>query len=324
MLIYIQIGNYRSVYSTELDNLKKVNILFGRNNSGKSTILQGIYGCLNNIQKFPKRPWTIDGPIRHWNHQEDGIFFLCKDDKLGDLSLQGNDDTLDNMGGPVIDRPVILKNWARGIYYIKSDRGAFNKDRTMGNGKSPTVGMSGEYANKNLVYIKQNDEKTFDKIRSFIDSLGFDAHTIDNIVNAPNSIDLMYTDTQLNGRFAMNMGGWGLNQIIPLVVQAYDCPPGSILLFEEPEISLHPGAQRELLVQLISLAKEENKQFILTSHSSYYLDTLERWAQSDKANEQECLNEISIYQVLRDGGYSQAAGIDPKEIRRGMMDFFAR
>lgn len=48
---------------------------------------------------------------------------------------------------------------------------------------------------------------------------------------------------------------------------------GKIMLIEEPENSMHPGYIRELVRFIISLSKEENIQFFLTSHSLDFIES---------------------------------------------------
>jgi hypothetical protein len=50
---------------------------------------------------------------------------------------------------------------------------------------------------------------------------------------------------------------------------------GSVLLAEEPELSLHPGALRQLMDEIRRLADEKQVQFFLTTHSDVVVEQLE-------------------------------------------------
>lgn len=55
-------------------------------------------------------------------------------------------------------------------------------------------------------------------------------------------------------------------------------PPGSLVLIDELETSLHPRSQRRLLQDLAKIARQQDIQFILSTHSPYVLDELPRRA----------------------------------------------
>ena len=53
-------------------------------------------------------------------------------------------------------------------------------------------------------------------------------------------------------------------------------PEGSILLFEQPEIHLHPSAAALLADLFLEIAHERKLQLIIESHSEYLLTRLQR------------------------------------------------
>lgn len=76
--------------------------------------------------------------------------------------------------------------------------------------------------------------------------------------------------------------GFGVSQVLPVLVQAFYCPPNSTVWMEQPEIHLHPQVQAELADVFISAtrAREEsgprNVQLIIESHSEHFLNRLQR------------------------------------------------
>ncbi|TNB80172.1 DUF3696 domain-containing protein [Pseudomonas sp. Fig-3] len=76
--------------------------------------------------------------------------------------------------------------------------------------------------------------------------------------------------------------GFGVSQVLPALVQAFYCPPGSTLWMEQPEIHLHPMAQSNLADALISAVQSyENgqprgTQLIIETHSEHFLNRLQR------------------------------------------------
>jgi len=70
--------------------------------------------------------------------------------------------------------------------------------------------------------------------------------------------------------------GFGLSQLLPVLVQLQFAPEGSILLFEQPELHLHPGIEALLADLFLEVAFQRNLQVIVESHSEYLLTRLQR------------------------------------------------
>lgn len=67
--------------------------------------------------------------------------------------------------------------------------------------------------------------------------------------------------------------GVGVSQVLPIVVMSLLAPRGSLLIFEQPELHLHPRVQARLADFFLALAKD-GKQTILETHSEYLVDRL--------------------------------------------------
>src|SRR5229473_5371476 len=63
----------------------------------------------------------------------------------------------------------------------------------------------------------------------------------------------------------------GIKDVLVLLAAAHFSPPGSLVLIEEPENHLHPAAQKALCSVIVELARTEQKQFVLTTHSEFIL-----------------------------------------------------
>ena len=70
--------------------------------------------------------------------------------------------------------------------------------------------------------------------------------------------------------------GFGVSQVLPVLVLCYYVPEGSILILEQPEAHLHPKVQSELADLLIEVVKNRQLQIILESHSEHLLIRLMR------------------------------------------------
>jgi predicted ATPase len=86
--------------------------------------------------------------------------------------------------------------------------------------------------------------------------------------------------------------GFGVSQILPVIVLCYYCPQGSTLLLEQPEIHLHPSAQAVLADMFIEVIQERYVQIILESHSEHLLTRLQLRIAEGKVNSE---NETALY-----------------------------
>lgn len=72
--------------------------------------------------------------------------------------------------------------------------------------------------------------------------------------------------------------GSGETAVVRLVHTVYNAPEGSLVLLDEPEISLHPGAQEELITFLLDQIKRKKLQVVLSTHSPAIVRQLPRTA----------------------------------------------
>jgi hypothetical protein len=78
-----------------------------------------------------------------------------------------------------------------------------------------------------------------------------------------------------NGRETLFVNeGAGANQIPFIVVPVLLTPPNETILLSEPEAHLHPKAQCELTRMLLTVARRENIQFFIETHSEHVLHTI--------------------------------------------------
>jgi hypothetical protein len=88
---------------------------------------------------------------------------------------------------------------------------------------------------------------------------------------SPNASEVLITDV-----------GFGVSQILPVLVLCYYVPEGSTIILEQPEIHLHPSVQAGLADVFIDVIKTRNVQIILESHSEHLLRRLQRRVAEEK------------------------------------------
>lgn len=70
--------------------------------------------------------------------------------------------------------------------------------------------------------------------------------------------------------------GFGVSQILPVLVLCFYAPEGSTIILEQPEIHLHPAVQSGLADVLIEAMKQRRIQILIESHSEQLLTRLQR------------------------------------------------
>lgn len=91
--------------------------------------------------------------------------------------------------------------------------------------------------------------------------------------------------------------GFGVSQVLPVLVQCFYAPPGSIIIMEQPEIHLHPSAQSVLADVMIDVinsrenGEERGIQLIIETHSEHFLRRLQRRIAEDKVSR----DKVSTY-----------------------------
>lgn len=85
----------------------------------------------------------------------------------------------------------------------------------------------------------------------------------------------------------LNDVGFGVSQVLPVIVEAFSVPRGSLILLEQPEIHLHPEVQSDLgdlFVKAIQArdrqpgiaADDRGVQFLVETHSEHLVRRLQR------------------------------------------------
>ena len=103
--------------------------------------------------------------------------------------------------------------------------------------------------------------------------------------------------------------GFGVSQVLPVLVLLYYVPEGSIVLMEQPEIHLHPSVQSGLADVMISVAKRRNVQIIVESHSEHLLRRFQRRAAEGKTDS----SDITLYFVSNDAGAAKLSDLSLNE-----------
>jgi hypothetical protein len=114
------------------------------------------------------------------------------------------------------------------------------------------------------------------KFRDFIERVGKTSGLFQDVrirnfgrgANVPFELDIVLDGKALN----VNNVGYGVSQALPVLVEVLARPQGTWFAIQQPEVHLHPRAQATLGDVFFELAVQDNKRFLVETHSDFTLD----------------------------------------------------
>ena len=184
------------------------------------------------------------------------------------------------------------------IYYLGPLREYPQRIYSWAGGEPQDVGHRGELAIPALLASRKNNSvnqiNIEEKVAYWLKELGLiDSFRVAAIAEnrqyyevrvkrSPNSSEVLITDV-----------GFGVSQILPVLVLCYYAPEGSTIILEQPEIHLHPSVQSGLADVFIDVIQNREIQIILESHSEHLLHRLQRRIAEEKDGLTK--QDISLY-----------------------------
>ena len=102
--------------------------------------------------------------------------------------------------------------------------------------------------------------------------------------------------------------GFGVSQVLPVLVLLAFVPKGSVVILEQPELHLHPSVQSGLADIILETARVRRAQVILESHSEHLLTRIQRRV----AEESYPKDDVALYFCAQREGRStiEPLGLD--------------
>jgi predicted ATP-dependent endonuclease of OLD family len=305
----VKIEKFKRLPSLEIA-LSDITVLIGGNNSGKSSLLQGVHLLITTLQSAraatnkaqPASTLGIDQflykpsnqPIR-LNHKTDmtsknGPEFTftytdAQTDPLKDFTLKmrrGKNanvaitfDHKNTFYDRASDRTRPLSIFVPGLAGV-----ALSEERRTD--AIVTAGIAQGDANlylRNVLLRLTLDKTKLEKFHSIIGEV-FNGLTIscDFDERVHTHIEIL---VEIDGnKVPLELVGAGALQAIQLVAYATMYDPG-LLLLDEPDAHLHPSNQRLLAATLLKIAEQGSVKIILATHSRHIFDTLTRSSMTD-------------------------------------------
>ena len=167
---------------------------------------------------------------------------------------------------------------------------------------SPGVGQHGEEMVTALFSGRIQLRPTEEQIPKWLQRLDLiDSYRLNPIPNTETGYEFLVRKYKGGPEVRLTDVGFGVSQVLPVLVLCYYVPEGSILILEQPEAHLHPKVQSELADLLIEVVKNRKLQIILESHSEHLLIRLMRRI----AEEQISADDTAFYFCEMNEGTSE-------------------
>lgn len=107
--------------------------------------------------------------------------------------------------------------------------------------------------------------------------------------------------------------GYGVSQVLPVLTKVLLKEKNALFAIQQPEIHLHPKAQAALGRFFYDVAKSDQKQFLIETHSDYLIDRFRHQLMQDQGEKIEAQilffertaegNQVTPIPILPDGSY---------------------
>lgn len=231
-----------------------------------------------------QRAWPLPSPVKFYGFPDQVNTYYQNAEFLSDLQLE-------------------LVKMLKRVHYLGPLR-EFPKRYYTSRGTTPSnLGPKGEYvvdailASKNrgkyITPVTGRGKQTLEvKIAHWLKELGLiHSFKVERIAKGSSLYEVKVRRTAGSSEVLITDVGFGVSQILPVLVMCYYVPEGSIILLEQPEIHLHPSVQMRLADVFIDAVKTRNVQIILESHSEHLLSRLQRRL----AEEAVTKDEVALY-----------------------------
>ncbi|MBC6445204.1 MAG: DUF3696 domain-containing protein [Alphaproteobacteria bacterium GM202ARS2] len=230
------------------------------------------------LRREQMRPWPSEAPLHFYGFPDDLLSKYQGANFLQDFSLL-HDDLLSSIFylGPLRKKPSRFYTWSGHAPQSVKDDGA-NAIAAFLAAQHTKLNFGGQQRYQSFSHVIAYELKRLGLIDKF---------DVQEIAEASRQYEVKLW-MKGNRDYHVNLPdvGFGISQVLPVVIQCFYAPPESIILMEQPEIHLHPSAQASLADVMIDVihSKEQKKgeginrniQLLIETHSEQFLVRLQR------------------------------------------------
>lgn len=296
MLTSVTLTNFRTHKSLTLDKIPQVSILVGRNNAGKSAVLQALAWPKYGTQTVPiLQPAEMS--FRAAGGAKVEVEFFPSG---GHLGSQGE---FKPGPGGMDAFSANINDYRSRVFYVGPGRSpprAYNYAAL-----TLDVGVAGELTWPILRDLRDIEDGRFEAVVEWLRKLNLGVDRIGTPSESANRGAV--AAVTFGDRLNVALTGSGLGAVLPIVTQGILCPKGSLFLVEEPESHLHRAAMDGLWEFFGDCAKR-GVQVMATTHSLDLLASL-----SQRIEDRVVPPDSAIFHFRRgEDGVSTVKMLDPK------------
>lgn len=289
MIQSISIENFRCFEKTEIKGFERINLITGKNNSGKTCLLEALYFL---ITEDLKETGQIRNPAFE-NYEGSNKQFL---NNIENEEINFSIDFLSDETKEIINinRTYENSNWLKSKNSgIKSRKISLilNKDRQIPD-------------RNNLVFLIDNAKINghYQKILDAVKTIDPDIEDLTTYASYP---DTLYIKKKGNIRYLpLSFFGDAMQKVLRYISSVFEFTNAkkSYLLIDEIENGIHYTAQKEVWQMLFKLCKHYNIQLFATTHSLEMIKAFEEVCE-------EFQNEGAYFELARHAKSNQIIGI---------------
>jgi predicted ATPase len=147
----------------------------------------------------------------------------------------------------------------------------------------------GKYGEKHIDQILQWQKEASPKFKTLIAELSKlkVAYNLKPKITPGGRLELKIKATKKGLLNSINDVGFGVSQLLPIIVADIQLPKNSTLFLSQPEIHLHPEIQAELGEYLVRKSIEDGKRYVIETHSEYLLNRFRTLVTKNKIKEED-------------------------------------
>lgn len=214
--------------------------------------------------------------------------------------------------GFLTDLVLAFEQLFQGLYYLGPLREYPHRTYAWGGDQPQDVGQRGELAVPALLAARSRGQQVKkgtrrktsvdERVAQWLRELGLiHSFSLRPIAENRKEYEVRVRRSSSASEVAITDVGFGVSQILPVLVLCYYAPEGSTILLEQPEIHLHPSVQAGLADVFIDAIKTRKVQILLESHSEHLLRRLQRRIAEDVLPP----GQTALYFVSINNGASQ-------------------
>ena len=320
MIDSVEIKNFRGIHHGRIDGLSRVNLFFGKNNCGKSSLLEALFLACG--QSNPLLPATIN-VMRAYNrltetdmlyffYQMDaarGIEILTRGNQERHLSISAFNEAAEMYAGSISTE--IAHSYGLRMKFSTND-GEYSSevlyDVSKSNHVEQKAQLDGRYTEKlKCVYLspRYDSNASAEGLQNIYLNKD-EAFLADALkILEPNAKDpvfmdnVMLVDVGLSQRIPINLMGDGIRKIVSFLTSIYACR-GGVVLMDELSNGFHYSVMKPMWDIVIRAAIRNDVQIFATTHDEDSIKGFQEAAQALK--EEYSQNLASAFKLQRIAG----------------------